>query len=279
VPVADYDAQPDRCASQEPELSSTQLEADDSDLHAGLIGLAGIVAGGRGVRELLGDVADFAVQAIPAVKGAGVTLLDSPGDVTQPEAWAATAQFVRDIDVVQYELFKEGPCITCMQTGRPTVSGSLGGDSRWPHFAGRVARMGVHSVVSFPLLIDGQVIGAINAYAYERDAFGEHAVQLGSQFAGPAAVSVFNAKLLADARGRAENLQRAMSSRTVIDQAIGIMRSRSGASAEEAFDRLTHISQAENVKLRVVAERLVAEAVNRARARRRVPGAASAEGR
>ena len=70
-----------------------------------------------------------------------------------------------------------------------------------------------------------------------------------------------------------------MSSRTVIDQAIGIMRSRSGGSAEEAFERLTHISQAENVKLRVVAERLVAEAVNRARARRRVPGAASAEGR
>jgi hypothetical protein len=139
--------------------------------------------------------------------------------------------------------------------------------------------MGVHSVVSLPLLIDGQVIGAINAYAYERNAFGEHAVQLGSQFAGPAAVSVYNAKLLSDARGRAEQLQRAMNSRTVIDQAIGIMRSRSGCNAEEAFDRLTHISQAENVKLRVVAERLVAEAVNRARARRRVPGPASAESR
>ena len=118
------------------------------------------------------------------------------------------------------------------------------------------------------------MIGAINAYAHERDAFGEHAVQLGSQFAGPAAVSVYNAQLLADARGRAEQLQRALSSRTVIDQAIGIIRSRSGGSAEEAFDRLTQISQAENVKLRVVAERLVDEAVSRARARRRVPGAA-----
>jgi GAF domain-containing protein len=276
--MADYDAQPHRSVSSEPQLSSTQLEADDSDLQAALSGLAGIVAGGRGVRELLGDVADFAQRAIPGVKGAGVTLLDMAGDILAPEAWAATAEFVRDIDVVQYELFKEGPCITCMQTGRPAVSGSLGGDCRWPHFAGRVARMGVHSVVSLPLIIDGQVIGAINAYACERDAFGEHAVLLGSQFAGPAAVSVYNAKLLAEARGRAEQLQRAMSSRTVIDQAIGIMRSRSGGSAEEAFDRLAQISQAENVKLRVVAERLVAEAVNRARARHRVPGAASARG-
>jgi AmiR/NasT family two-component response regulator len=55
----------------------------------------------------------------------------------------------------------------------------------------------------------------------------------------------------------------------VIDQAIGIIRARTGVSADEAFDRLTKISQAENTKLRVVAERLVEEAVRRARARQR----------
>jgi AmiR/NasT family two-component response regulator len=58
-------------------------------------------------------------------------------------------------------------------------------------------------------------------------------------------------------------------SRTVIDQAIGIVRARTGVSAEEAFERLTKISQSENVKLRVVAERLVEEAVRRAHARQR----------
>jgi AmiR/NasT family two-component response regulator len=128
--------------------------------------------------------------------------------------------------------------------------------------------MGVHSVLSFPLLIDVHVIGAINAYAYARDAFGEHAVKLGSQFAGPAAVSVYNAKLLTQARDRAEKLERALGSRAVIDQAIGILRSRSGGTAQDAFDRLIGISQADNVKLRDVAERLVDEAVKRARARR-----------
>ena len=130
------------------------------------------------------------------------------------------------------------------------VSGSLGSDSRWPHFGGRVARMGVHSALSLPLVVGDQVIGAINSYAYSRDAFGEHAVQLGSQFAGPAAVSVYNAQLLADAQERTKQLQRALGSRAVIDQAIGIIRSRSGGSAEEAFDRLARLSQAENVKLR-----------------------------
>ena len=127
--------------------------------------------------------------------------------------------------------------------------------------------MGVHSALSLPLVVGEQVIGAINSYAHSRDAFGEHAVKLGSQFAGPAAVSVYNAQLLAAARERTKQLQRALGSRAVIDQAIGIIRSRSGGSAEEAFDRLVRMSQAENVKLRVVAERLVDEAVRRARAR------------
>ena len=79
---------------------------------------------------------------------------------------------------------------------------------------------------------------------------------------------MYNAQLLANAHERTLRLQRALDSRSVIDQAVGIIRSRSGGSADEAFERLTHISQIENIKLHAVAERLVEEAVRRARARR-----------
>ena len=265
--MADYDAQPGRPTPAEPELSRAQLEADDVDLQAGLSGVATIVAGGRGVVDVLHDVAQFAVQAIPGVDGAGVTMAESSTGTVQIRAWAVTADFVRQIDMVQYHHLNEGPCITSMQSRRPVVSGSLGSDDRWPHFGGRVARMGVHSALSMPLLIGDQVIGAINTYAYDRDAFPEHAVRLAMQFAGPAAASVCNARLLSDARERTERLQQALVSRTVIDQAIGIIRARTGVGAEEAFDRLTKMSQSDNTKLRVVAERLVDEAVRRARAR------------
>ncbi|MDT5251482.1 MAG: hypothetical protein QOH07_422, partial [Mycobacterium sp.] len=74
-------------------------------------------------------------------------------------------------------------------------------------------------------------------------------------------------ELLAGARERAERLEQALDSRAVIDQAVGIIRSRSGVSAEDAFSRLVRMSQNENVKLREVAARLVEEAVRRARAR------------
>lgn len=265
--MADYDAQPGREPPEREELSSAQAEADEVDLYAGLRGVAGLVAGARGLVDLLHDVAEFAAQAIPGVDGAGVALIDPQQGISSVQTWAATAVFVHEIDNVQYDQLNEGPCITCMHTQRPTVSGSLGSDNRWPRFGGRVARMRVHSALSLPMIVGEQVIGAINSYANDRDAFGEHAVQLGSQFAAPAAVSVYNAQLLAGAQERTSRLQRALDSRAVIDQAIGIIRSRSGVSAEVAFDRLVRMSQSENIKLHVVAERLVEESVRRAQAR------------
>jgi GAF domain-containing protein len=269
--MTDYDAQPGRQPPERPELSTAQREADELDLRAGLRGLAGMVAGGRGVFELLGEVAEFAAHAIPGVDGAGVGLIVvDQGSLTLQKA-SATAEFVHEIDVVQYDELHEGPCITSMESRRPTVSGSLGSDSRWPRFGGRVARMGVHSALSLPLMVGEHVIGAINSYATSHDAFGEHAVRLGSQFAGPAAVSIYNAQLLVGARERAEQLQLALESRAVIDQAIGIIRSRTGASAEWAFARLVRMSQTENTKLYAIAERLVEESVRRAQARRHQP--------
>jgi AmiR/NasT family two-component response regulator len=93
-------------------------------------------------------------------------------------------------------------------------------------------------------------------------------VRLATRFAGPAAVSLYNAQLLTATRERAEQLQRALGSRAVIDQAIGLLRGRNGGSAEEAFDELRRISQSENVKLAVIAQRVLDQAVRHAQARR-----------
>jgi GAF domain-containing protein len=262
-----YDGQPDRPAPNDPEPTSEQNKSDEDDLQTGLSGLAGLVAGARSVNELLTAVAEFAAQAIPGVDGLGVTALHPVDGKLGIQAWEVTAPFVREIDILQYEVLNEGPCITCMQTRRPIVSGSLGTDTRWPRFGAQVAGLGVHSVFSLPLLIADQVMGSINSYAYDRDAFADHAVRLGSIFAGPAAVSVYNAQLLMAAREQADQLQHALGSRTVIDLAIGIIRGRTGGSAADGFDRLRRISQSENVKLAVIAQRVADEAVGRAQAR------------
>jgi GAF domain-containing protein len=248
-------------------LSAEQIIADDADLHAAVDGLAGLVTDSIGLLALLTEVATFAVRAIPGADGAGVTLLklDRPDNIV--EALASSAPFVAEIDDIQYVTLKEGPCITAALERRTVRSGSLGGERMWPRFGPRVGRLGVHSALSLPLLLPGQVVGAINVYAHGKDVFDEHAAELGELFAKPAAVAVHNAQTLAQAIALTTQLQTALSTRPVIDQAIGLIRGRSGRSAEEAFAQLRTISQTEHRKLADVAQRIVDEAVRRARAR------------
>jgi GAF domain-containing protein len=235
---------------------------DEDDLGLGLTGLSRLLTGHRPLRETLILIAEFAVQAIPGADGAGLTMLED----RRAQTVVASVEFVRAVDDVQYGL-GEGPCLLAVETGRTQTSGSLGGDPRWPRFGPRVGRMGVHSVLSLPLLLPEQVVGAMNVYAHPRNAFGDDAVRIGEQFALPAAVSVHNAQVLAQSQRLADQLGEALTSRAIIDQAIGIIRSRTGASPEEAFDRLRAMSQSQHVKLAEVARLLLDESVRSARAR------------
>jgi len=130
-----------------------------------------------------------------------------------------------------------------------------------------VGRLGIHSVLSLPLVTPDGVFGAMNVYARAKEAFDERSERLGELFAAPAAIAVQNAQVLEQTKRLAASLQGALSTKALIDQALGIIRSRSGASSDEAFARLRAMSQTRNVKLAVVAESLVEEAVRRAKAR------------
>jgi GAF domain-containing protein len=248
-------------------LSSERASADTADLQNSLGNLAGLVTGSLGLPELLEKVATFAAHAIPGADGAGVTLLRVDRPDNRVEALAASHPFVSEIDQIQYVTLNEGPCITAALEGRTVRSGSLGGEKMWPRFGPRVGRLGIHSALSLPLLVPGQVVGAINVYAHGKDVFDDHAAELGELFAAPAAVAVHNAQILTQALALTTQLQAALSTRPVIDQAIGLLRGRTGGTAEEAFNSLRAISQAEHTKLADVAQHIVDEAVRRARTR------------
>lgn len=240
---------------------------DEADLRASLADLAGLVTEGRSLDDAPSSIAAYVAHAIPGADSAGVTLLRIESPSHRVEALAASHPFVSEIDEIQYVTLGEGPCITAALERRTVRSGSLGGEKRWPRFGPRVGRLGIHSALSLPLLLPGQVVGAINVYARGKDVFDDHAADLGEQFAAPAAVAVHNAQVLAQAQRLTLLLQTALSTRPVIDQAIGLLRSRTGGSSEEAFARLRELSQGQHCKLAVVARRLVDEAVGRARAR------------
>lgn len=250
-------------ADGQPHLLLRESEQQDVDLATSLSQLSQLSASRFGLVELLTKVATMAVQAIPGADGAGLTLLEP----NHADVIVKSTDFVREIDDIQYSI-GQGPCISAAQTGTTMRSGSLGGDQRWPRFGPRAGRLGVHSVLSLPLVTPGGVVGAMNVYAHAKDAFDDRAEQLGELFAVPAAISVLNAQILAQSERLTTQLQAALTSRPLIDQAIGILRSRSGDTAAEAFARLQQMSQHEHLKLTAVAAALVDEAAARARVRR-----------
>jgi GAF domain-containing protein len=235
-----------------------RADAAEEDLAESLSALARLAAGRLSLEDLLTEVATYSVQAIPGADGAGLTLLEAD----RADTIVKSAPFVREIDDIQYRL-GEGPCISAAAQGEPMRSGSLGADPRWPRFGPRAGRLGVHSVLSLPLISTDIVVGAMNVYAHAKDAFDDRAEHLGRLFAVPAAIAVQNAQILAQTRRLAAHLQAALVHRSVIDQAIGIMMSRSGITSEEAFDRLKALSQREHRKLFVVADGIVRAAVRR----------------
>ena len=243
--------------------AQVQAAAEDDDLAESVAALSRLSAARFGLEDLLTQVATFATQAIPGADGAGLTLIEAD----RADTIVKSAQFVREIDDIQYGL-GEGPCISAASDGEPMRSGSLGGDARWPRFGPRAGRLGVHSVLSLPLISSGSVLGAMNVYAHAKNAFDERAERLGQLFALPAAIAVQNAQILAQTQRLAAKFQAALTDRAVIDQAVGILMSRSGVTSEEALSRLRLLSQHEHTKVAAVAAGIVHEAVRRARARR-----------
>jgi GAF domain-containing protein len=244
------------------EQAAERRSAEDEDLRESLESLSRLASDRLPLEDLLTQVATYAVQAIPGADGAGLTLLEQD----RADTIVATAPFVAEVDDIQYRM-DQGPCISAAREGQTVVSGSLGGDSRWPRFGGRVARLGVHSVVSLPLITPDGVVGAMNVYAHGKNVFDDRAAELGQVFAAPAAIAVQNAHVLAQTRRLAHRLQSALELRGVIDRAVGILMSRSGGTEHEALERLRALSQHEHRKLAEIARQIVDEAVARARAR------------
>jgi GAF domain-containing protein len=237
---------------------SSERAGEDDRLADSMSGLAALTSGALPLRELLTRVARYAVRSIPGADGAGLTLIEDD----RTDTIVATADFVTAVDDVQYGL-GEGPCIMAAREGRTVMSGSLEDEARWGTFGGQVAAMGVHSVVSLPLRLGDEVVGAMNVYAYAHDAFDERAAELGEAFAVPAAIAVQHAHVLEQTRRLAEQLQASLDARMLVERAIGVLIGRYSIDAVEARRRLVAQGDDGGEPLAVVARALLDDAVRR----------------
>jgi GAF domain-containing protein len=204
--------------------------------------------------SLLQTVADLAKTVMPGNPEASVSLLVDD----HPTTVATTGQLATDLDETQYER-GHGPCLHAARTGELIEIADTRTDSRWPDYTPRAAEHGNLSSLSVPLAIDGdgRVSGALNVYARQPHAFDEDSRTAATRFAPYAAVAAGNLHAYRRARDMADNLQTALETRGVIDQAKGILMDRHKLTADQAFQVLAQMSMKTNRKLRAVADDLV----------------------
>jgi GAF domain-containing protein len=155
---------------------------------------------------------------------------------------------------------RRGALPEAARTGQLVRVGVAETRERWPAFARSARAAGVGSFLSAPLFIDEKFAGSLNLYGRAPDSFDELDESLLRLYTAAATAAIANARRYAQARRLAENLRRAIESRAVIDQAIGVVMVARQIDAEEAFQVLARESQNTNTKLRDVAARVVAAA-------------------
>ena len=221
--------------------------------------LVGLLQAEESYEQTLQRLADLACAAIPGCTAGSVTLWREG----HPYTVVSTDCLAQEVDNAQYETL-EGPCLDASRYGEKYVVRDMAADARWPVFAGVAATKGIRSSLSLPLVVRGTPIGALNLYSSDRDGF-QGATEMGRLFAGQAGVAIANAELYRASRTLADQLQDAMTSRAVIEQAKGVLMAGQRCGPEEAFELLKQASQRENVKLREIAQRIVAQQRGRRR--------------
>jgi GAF domain-containing protein len=220
--------------------------------------LAGVVLVGRELAAVLTEIVQISRRAIPGAEATSITLIREDRGFTA----AFDGQIAMDADELQYQR-GYGPCLDAGRSGELFVVTDMRSEDRWPDYAVHAAGLGVASSMSVPLPFQGATIGALNNYATRPAAFDEADVRLGEEVAAFVAIAVANAEAAARATDDVLNMRRAMESRSVIEQAKGILMERFKVTSEQAFTLLTHASQRSNVKLRDIADELTATGVLR----------------
>lgn len=178
---------------------------------------------------------------------AGLTVFRGGGIL---ETLAPTSPLVIEADLLQYEL-SEGPCVEAAWEQDTFVSNDLDTDTRWPQWGPKAAALGFGSLLAARLTIGGSSIGALNIYSTSKREFTVEDRDTAVIFATHAAAPLISVR-------ERENLRIAVDGRTVIGQAQGILMKKFEVDASTAFAVLRRYSQAENVKLRAVADLVVA---------------------
>jgi PAS domain-containing protein len=214
--------------------------------------LAGLAVESRDLHDVLGRAAEICSRSM------GVTHVSiNVGPPDHPEALYSTSRLAQALDGAQVTA-GQGPCPSAFASSAVVTSPDVAADARWPRLARFLPSEPV-SVVSMPVEVGRRQVGVLNVYGEggPLEAWVEEAAELLAATLG----AVFHElELNAELERLGEDMQRALGSRAVIEQAKGIMMARFGCGPDEAFAQLTRLSSQRERKLRDIAREIVEQA-------------------
>ena len=205
--------------------------------------------------DFLDLLADRAASLVDAA-AVGILLADPDGRL---EFMAGSNENVKLLELFQLQN-REGPCLEAFRTARPVINVDLGaaGD-RWPRFAPRATALGFQAVHAFPLRLRQQVIGALNVFGATKGGdFEDTDVTVMQALADVASIALIQERAIRRGEVLTEQLQGALDSRVIIEQAKGAVAQARGVSVDEAFASIRSYARRNNRRLTDVARTIVA---------------------
>jgi GAF domain-containing protein len=234
------------------------MEDYPEKLTESLRAMSRFLVGDTTMGDTLHRVSELATEALEGADFAGITLKTDKG----PQTSVFTDPKSPEIDQSQYDT-GVGPCLDAMRHNAVYRIGDTSSDTQWEPFSRAALAHGILTTLSVPLTAGTKPVGALNLYARESGTFDDPAPEHALAFGELSGIVLTNAQAYWGAFELSEQLQEAMTSRAVIEQAKGILMGASRTTAEEAFDMLVSASQRTNVKLRDVAREIVERATQR----------------
>ncbi len=180
------------------------------------------------------------------VSAAGLLLTDQRGAL---RVVAASTERARVLELLQLQT-DEGPCPECFHTGRAvTVTDLAAAADRWPRFVGQARQVGYASVHALPMRLRATVIGALNLFHVDAGALSPETVLLGQAMADVATIGLLQSRAVSQRDTLAEQLQAALNSRVIIEQAKGVIAERRRLDMDESFSLLRSTARSTNRRL------------------------------
>ena len=207
------------------------MSAREDDIVAAFVSMAGSLAQGHDVNELLTELAADCARLLD-VSAAGLLLADKRGAL---HVVAASSEGVADLEAFQAQR-AQGPCHTCYLDGQAVnVPDLAAAAQKWPDFAAVASKAGVASVHAVPMRLRDNVVGALNLFGTTPGALNEADLRLAQALADVATIALVQDRAATDKNLVNEQLQNALDSRVVLEQAKGLLSYNGDLDMVEAY--------------------------------------------